>query len=311
MSRRYKALPLITICVCTFKRPEQLGNLLCRLKALNSENSFQYSIIVVDNDREMSGERAFRGAAINSKIIMEYKFEPRQNIALARNSGVRNAKGCFIAFIDDDELPSENWLSMLYKTIKETKADGCLGPVIPKYIRTPPTWITKGKYFERPRYATGTILHWSECRTGNVLIRKRVFEGINGPFDESFGAQGEDVDFFRKATHLGYKFVWCDEAPVYELVPEERCKEEYIIRKAILQGSASAMYSGDFRKWDLRKIAAIGKAVAALLLYLSLIPFLFLWNRETVRKLLFKSLHHGSRLSVLIGIRKVDGSRSL
>src|ERR1051325_8420557 len=86
--------------------------------------------------------------------------EPRQNIALARNMAVANAKGDFIAFIDDDELPGGEWLLTLFSAYQQYGVDGVLGPVKPRFDEPPPKWVVDGRFCERPSYPTGFVIDW-------------------------------------------------------------------------------------------------------------------------------------------------------
>ena len=47
-------------------------------------------------------------------IDISYIHAPARNISIARNACVEAATGKWIAFIDDDELASENWLQHHY-----------------------------------------------------------------------------------------------------------------------------------------------------------------------------------------------------
>src|SRR5437867_185465 len=100
----------IAVCVCTYKRPRFLSRLLADLRDQETRGLFTYSIVVTDNDRLQSASGVVREFAAASCIPIRYCVEPRQNIALARNKAVANAKGDFIAFIDDDEFPTQTWL---------------------------------------------------------------------------------------------------------------------------------------------------------------------------------------------------------
>ena len=53
--------------------------------------------------------------AHNSKIELDYHVESTSNIALARNKAVQSASGQYLAFIDDDEVPLNDWLLTLLK----------------------------------------------------------------------------------------------------------------------------------------------------------------------------------------------------
>ena len=46
----------ISICICTYKRPIFLDRLLVTLQNLKTEDQFKYSVVVVDNDSNKSGE---------------------------------------------------------------------------------------------------------------------------------------------------------------------------------------------------------------------------------------------------------------
>ena len=79
-----------------------------------TEGIFEYSIVIVDNDSSQSGGDDAVAFARQSNITVNYFVEPEQNIAMARNKAIRNARGDFIALIDD-EFPVDEWLLNLYK----------------------------------------------------------------------------------------------------------------------------------------------------------------------------------------------------
>ena len=47
-------IPHITVCICTFKRPALLGQILEELRSQQTEGRFTYSIVITDNDRSES-----------------------------------------------------------------------------------------------------------------------------------------------------------------------------------------------------------------------------------------------------------------
>jgi len=106
----------ICVCICTYKRPNLLKRLLKALDLQRTDGLFSYSIVVVDNDECKSAQPVVVSFQQETKLEVKYFVEPEQNIALARNKAVENARGDFIAFIDDDEFPDAAWLLELYKT---------------------------------------------------------------------------------------------------------------------------------------------------------------------------------------------------
>ena len=285
----------ISVCICTYKRPDQLERLLREIQKQVSNGLFSHSVVIVDNDRERSAEKVVLKAKKESHILIDYYNEPEQNIALARNKAVIVATGDFIAFIDDDEFPEQDWLLRLYQAHIEFKADGILGPVLPYYETPPPKWIVKGKIHERPSHKTGTVLPWTRTRSGNVLLRKDIFNDKDNLFKREFGSGGEDRDFFKRMIEQGYRFVWCAEAPVYEVVPPERCKRSFLLRRALLRGKTPYNHS----------VGARLKSFIAVPLYTILLPFLFFTRHHIFMKYLISYFDHLGRILALLGFNVI------
>ena len=287
----------ISVCICTYKRPKLLENLLNKLQDQQTDGLFTYSAVVVDNDCNQSAKSTSESLKKSSKIYIDYYVEPEQNIALARNKAVRNAKGDFIAFIDDDEHPASNWLLNLYKAYYKFNADGGLGPIKPHFEIEPPQWIIQGKLCDRDSFPTGTIIQNPKfTRTGNVLLSRKVFLEEEIPFDPRFGKTGgEDVDFFNRMIQKGKVFVWCDEAYVYEIVPPERLKRSYFMKRALLRGLVNST-KVPFISFDLLK------SVVAFILYTPALLVL-LFRHDLFMKYLVKDCDHIGKLLGKCGVK--------
>jgi len=282
----------ISVCICTYKRPKLLTKLLSELQNQTTDSLFTYSIVVVDNDYIGSAKSIIEDWRSRSLVSIDYYNEPQQNIALARNRALENAKGNFIAFIDDDEYPVGNWLLNLYRAHKRLKADGILGPVVPYYETKPPKWVVRGKFYERSSPETASVLHWTKSRTGNVLLRKEIFDEKGNMFRPEFGMGGEDRDFFRRMTAKGFHFVWCAEAPVYEVVTAERYKRSFMLRRALLRGKIP--YN--------RSFMACLKSLVAIPIYTLLLPFLFVGQHHIFMKYLVSYFDHIGRILAFLRI---------
>src|SRR5262245_18667569 len=95
------SVPHIDVCVCTYRRPELLRRLLEGMEVQETNGELSFSIIVVDNDRDGSGEAAVQEFRSRSALSIFYARESQQSIALARNRAVECSTGDYIAFIDD------------------------------------------------------------------------------------------------------------------------------------------------------------------------------------------------------------------
>jgi glycosyltransferase involved in cell wall biosynthesis len=261
-----------------------------------TEGLFSYSIVITDNDCSQSAKQVVLEFAAISAVKTIYCVEPEQNIAMARNKAVENAKGDFIAFIDDDEVPAIDWLCNLFKTVQAYEVDGVLGPVIPCFEHEPPSWIIKGNFFKRPAYDTGYKLDWPETRTGNVLLRREIINGISDVFRPEFGTGSEDVDFFKRMMDKGYVFIWCNEAVVCETVPASRCRCSYLLRRALLRGST-------FPLRRTRRIRCLVESMIAVPLYTLALPMTMVLGQHICIRYLIKLCDHLSRILAFLGWR--------
>jgi len=284
----------ISICICTFKRPELLKQLLHQLDRQQTEDLFTYSVVVADNDQARSAEPLARQYS-TPLLQVTYCVEPQQNIAMVRNKAIQNAQGDLIAFIDDDEFPVDDWLCNLFKVLKSRGVNGVLGPVKPWFESEPPQWLKDGKFFDRPTYATGYQLNYAETRTGNVLFLRSILDGVDTPFRPQFNTAGEDVDFFRRMIEKGCKFVWCDEGFVYEVVAPSRCTRKYLLKRALLRGS-------NFSKHPTERLGNLIRSLLAVPCYTVALPVLALFGQHVFLKYLIKLLDHTARLFAFLGL---------
>src|SRR5262249_37164323 len=140
-------LPHISVCVCTYKRPEMLSRLLTYLSKQQTNDLFTFSVVVADNDSQRSAEGTVERCKLELGLDIKYCMEPRQNIAMARNKVVSSAEGDYLAFIDDDEFPIDTWLLTLLTVCQEYGVDGVLGPVLRHFDETPPRWVEKSSLY--------------------------------------------------------------------------------------------------------------------------------------------------------------------
>jgi len=294
----------ISVCVPTFRRNQMLEHLLRKLAMQETGGLFNVSVVVVDNDAAGPAKETVMRLSVELGLDISYGIEPEQTIPAARNHALQLARGNYIGIIDDDEFPSQHWLITMYHAIQVFDVDGCLGPVHPFFEEQPPSWLTKSGFCERPILRTGTLLHWNQTRTGNVLLKKEVFGKHNLCFDENFKTGGSDQEFFKKAMLVGCRFVAVEEAPVYEIVPPERWKKSYYLKRALVNGFNSHKYSVSKISGFSRFMVPV-KSIGALLAYTLAAPFCACLGSHALMKYLEKGCHHLSRLLAMLGIELV------
>lgn len=275
-----------------------LDRLLRDIARQDTAGEFTYSISVADNDTAGSARPVVEICAHECSLSIVYAIQPERNIALARNTALAQATSDFIVCIDDDEFPVSDWLLNLYRTCEKHQVAGVLGPVKPHFDQPPPRWIVKGRFYERPSHQTGFVMAWPECRTGNVLFRRNILPAHESPFRPEFGTGGEDQDFFRRMIQAGHKFIWCDEAIAFEVVPPARWRRRFLLSRALLRGKNSL-------RQRQGRVKNLLKALIAVPLYALALPFLFLVGQHHFMKYSVKMADHSGRLLAWLGLNPI------
>jgi glycosyltransferase involved in cell wall biosynthesis len=228
----------LVVAVLTYQRPATLARLLERLDAQVSDcqdwaqGRWSAGVLVIDNDPEASARET-----VSAWPGVTYVHEPIPGIAAARNRALDEAaEARALVFIDDDELPHPGWLVNLVRTYEDEGATAVWGWVEPEYESPPDAFIVAGRFFDRPRRRTGTVV--PAAGSGNLLLDMDAIRSWNMRFPEPFGLTGgEDTAFTRSITARGGRIVWCDEAVVTDLVPADRATRAWVLRRAYRVGN--------------------------------------------------------------------------
>lgn len=293
----------ISVCVCTYHRNQMLERLLKGLALQEAGGLFDFSVVVVDNDAAGPSRETVMRLGSQLGLEIAYGIEPEQSIPVARNHALRLARGNYIGIIDDDEFPPQHWLITMYRAIHKFDVDGAMGPVHPFFEGQPPAWLLKGRFSEHLVPKTGAILRWDQTRTGNVLLKREVFEKHHLFFDTRIKT-GEDREFFKRAIRAEYRFVAVEEAPVYEIVPPERQTRKYFLKRALHNGFHTHKNSLSEMR-GLSWVTVPLKSTVALLAYILAVPFCACLGDHVLMDCLIRGCHHLSRLLAMMGIELV------
>ncbi len=214
-------------------RPNTLGKCLESLYAMKTPINVDVLIIVVDNDKNASAKLIVEKYQKKMKIPLHYFVETNKGIPFGRNRAMDEANklgATELAFIDDDEVVDKDWLISLFDYYIKHIPCTVTGPVISVYPENTPQWILKGKFFDRQRFATGTLRHFTG--SGNLLFNLRLINKNSLRFNEKICKEfGEDEMFTRQMVMKGIPIYWVDEAEIYEEVEAKRLNLKYLIKR--------------------------------------------------------------------------------
>jgi succinoglycan biosynthesis protein ExoM len=208
-----------------------LRNALRSITVQETGGDFSYEIVVIDNGSTAPTRAVVTEIAATSLVPIRYVREDAKGLAQARNRGVREAWGNWLAFFDDDQLAEPNWLKELRSTASVTEATVVGGdlrldlPTGGSFVLGPTCRTLLG---EHAFGGTARICQGKRIPSGgNILIARQVFDAI-GLFDTSMVMAGEDSDFVKRARASGYVVSISPNAIVHHVIPPYRLASSYL-----------------------------------------------------------------------------------
>jgi glycosyltransferase involved in cell wall biosynthesis len=215
--------PLFSVIIPTFNRAEKLVR---AIRSVTAQTVRDYEIIVIDDGadgtREMldqfgSAVRYLRGGGIG--------------VAAARNIGIKEARGSYIAFLDADDFWYPSKLALVENALKANPATGLFYSRIDYVAQT-------GERLSRPRIRCIRGRGYVELLGGDFIansatvVKKECLDRVGG-FDT--GLHGcEDWDLWIRIAR--YYPLWCitEVLVAYEyLAPDSLSAEQALVLKGI------------------------------------------------------------------------------
>lgn len=247
---RADAAPLVTVAVCTRDRAEDLKLCLDALVRLDYPN---LDILVVDN---ASSTDATERLVEDYRPRVRYAREPRPGLDWARNRAIREARGEFIAYTDDDVVVDPGWISAVVGAFRDPYVMAVTGLTVPYELETEAQVLFeryggfgrgyRRRYWRMPGNETRRLMeHLGGGQYGagaNMAFRRGVFESV-GPFDPALDVGtvtngGGDTEMFFRVLKEGHALVYEPRAMV-----RHRHRREYPRLRKQLADNSIGLYS--------------------------------------------------------------------
>lgn len=248
---------LVSVCIASIGRPSLLDTIK-GIYACARPADMALEIVVVDDS--LTGAALALLCCSDARKRVRVVTSASQNISVARNTGMAHARGDFIAFIDDDEVPDVNWLNNLVQLADSSGADAVQGTVIGIYPSDSPGWAVKLRPFDKSYGQAGARIEVGS--TSNLLFRRSSLVIRTMKFNVVYGKSGgEDTDLCYRLTASGGVIVCSPGAVVYENVPRARLDLRHLVRRYARGGHTYACVVLA-RQGLLRKLAEFVKALS-------------------------------------------------
>ncbi len=195
----------ISVIIPTYNRKKTLAR---AIQSVINQSLSPFEILIIDDGSNDGTEEWVKENFQNIKYI----YQNNHGVSSARNIGIENAYGDWVAFLDSDD----EWLpNKLYEQVKAIDSNPEM-----KFFHTNEIWIRNGvrvnqmkKHKKYGGYIFEKCLDICRVSPSSVLIQKEVFDNI-GIFDESLRVC-EDYDLWLRITSK-YPVVFLDKPLIYK-----------------------------------------------------------------------------------------------
>lgn len=226
--------PLVSVVVPYFERQEQLDRLLAGLD-LQTMPSSDFEVVIADDGSCVAPQLGERDFAISLVRQPDEGFR----LAAARNLGASAASGDVLVFIDQDCVPTPDYLAKVASVTTSTwdltvghrlhaDLDGWPPEAVQGWLRNEgpapllidePAWLLDG--YERTADLTRPDERAYQLVLGAAVSVSRHLHEELGGFDETIrGYGGEDWDYGHRAHVAGAEMRWLPDAVVWHDGPD-------------------------------------------------------------------------------------------
>jgi len=287
--------PTVSLVICTKDRPDDLRRCLQAIRALRYPH---VEVLVVDNASKGDETRL---AAMDYGV--RYVREDKRGLDFARNRGIRESTGRFLAFADDDVIVDPEWVDELLAGFEDESIACATGLTMPAELASDAQILFERygsggfrKGYERRIFDRLNLPPAAAGKAGagaNMAFRREVFDAL-GAFDEALDCgtpaqAGGDLDMFYRILAAGYRIRYQPSALVWH-----RHRQTMSELQRQLQGYGTAVYAFLTKcalEYRDREAAAVGAG----------------WLRHQLREAMAAAVGRGA-LPPRLAIREVFGS---
>ncbi len=272
---------VVTIAIPTYNRAVSLKRTLECLSRQETHSEFCYEILIIDDGSTDNTHAVVKEAQQGSSVGIRYVWQEGLGYTRALNRAVREFRGQWLAFFDDDQLTHGLWLKHLLSAARQQRAKMVGGPIVlemPEDILSIIGPVCRDIFGESPDVRDPE--YYSNRHPlpsgGNRLVHRGVFDKI-GDFDENMLTGGCDRDFLLRALSVGIPMGWARDAVARHVIDPGRYTPEHIKWYSLQWGCAFAYTDWKLKGSFFTPVICAARIGQALFINLPL----FIWAKTT------------------------------
>jgi len=195
-------MPKVSVIMPTFNRRNVIKKAIDSVLAQAFKD---YELIIVD-DGSTDGTEETLKETIEKNQNIHYFRQENKGASSARNFGISNSKGEFLAFLDTDNTWHPNFLEVMKQELENDEKSVMVYCSENLFLVTPNEEgkiKTIARKVRAPEYNPAKLLHTNYIDVNSILLKRKVIEDI-GDFDENLSSL-EDWDLFVRLA-IKYPF---------------------------------------------------------------------------------------------------------
>jgi GT2 family glycosyltransferase len=205
------------VLVCTRNRARSLSETLQALNRIRFDPLSAVELIIVDNNSSDDTQRTVLDYISQSPVEIVYVQESTPGLSMARNRGIRIARGSVLLFTDDDCIPDVDWVNNIMQAFAGSDYRQVVGGRVE--LHNPDDVPLTIKSTLTAEELTSHHQVYGFLHGCNMAVGRAVLEEI-GAFDVRLGAgtklrAAEDTDLVYRALKAGVRVTYNPTAVVY------------------------------------------------------------------------------------------------
>ena len=231
--------PTFTIVLCTRNRAALLERVLGSVLEVDYPPT-DVELVLIDNASTDGTASLVERVRPKAAFELRYVYETRLGLSAARNRAIREARGRYLFFTDDDQLVDRAVLREHQRVAERFGSRVQQGAIALTFDDERPSWLhgplatMLGQTQDLPEGPANIDLYG-----GNMLFRREVFDET-AAFREDLGkgaaGYSEDIEITRRLERLGERIVYAPSARIYHIIGPDRASPRFFRHNAFEKG---------------------------------------------------------------------------
>jgi glucosyl-dolichyl phosphate glucuronosyltransferase len=244
----------LTVCICTHNRPGYVRDCLAGL-GRQSVAVDRFDVLIVDSGSPEPARTELQDLARSHPGARLIRVD-EPGVSAARNAGAAAASSDYIAYIDDDAIPAENWVAAILGALADRgkRVAVLAGRILPKWEAPLPAWwpaslrgvLSIIEHEGRGEFRTNDLPAGMEPYACNMVVHVRSLLDTGG-FGTGIGRIGtallsdEEIQLAWRLQDSGLSARYDSRIVVFHQIQARRLNPEWLLSRLYWQGASTVL----------------------------------------------------------------------